>query len=1637
MKITDPTIYSLIRDIRANIVRRYLSLSINRANKPDLSFDPKKIDPVIAQSPDNLVLWQSFRDYFTHLDPTQEHFGNHNLYKAIIDQLKEVELGKNDGLDIPPLLAQLTSGATKAGTEQNDESEQNDSKVDELQFIDISPLKEILLAIDNNQQPIESLLEAEAEIELLHNGLMQANYPLLAVALAEKLDDADADQKFESLVCFTDLYNGLEAGFRPNGEENLTETYRQYYLWEAYQELYEKIEEFIGRFQENPKFFSRKSTTRELESIFALLKTGVAFTLDGGLQSELASRNPSDREWHINFFTRFLSAHSNRSVISEEITEVAQAPLQEESITPPEQSGASLRHPYYLEGRREVTLKEAPDYGEDLVAELKESFQEEVAQEVFPAIEESLQQLTEAPYDNEVILTLRRAFHTLKGSGYMAGFMVVGEIGWQVEEVLNGCRDHKYEFSPAIWHHANDGYEAAKALLADELSHDEGIAHLERIAYQGHYLLTHDGVIEPQERAPIAEAIPTADSAPAAEETTTTTTLPHPYYLIGSLPVELKEAPDYGEDLIAELKESFAEEMSEEVFPTIETALEELFNDAPDFDKEQVDNLRRAFHTIKGSGFMAGHMVAGEMAWQVEELLNACRDHKFEFNDVLLHHSNDAFKGIKGVLSGELSEADGIKELERIAFQAKEIMDHRAQIEPQEMVQSVVQPSISTPILETSPASEIAPEVIEPSFEDHFGSEEVYKERPEENLFSENEQYTLAQYDLTALIKPLEELKEMLPQLRLGSYYDLQDFSRITGVLTNRSPLPSIIKEQQLISALHYNSLMHRAHGISPREQTLELWEKVLNEIEALTEFKGQLREELIDEQVKALKRPIITYGASAIEESDESNEEQELYELFKEEAIEILEITDELINDWRDDGYNEHSELIAEFRRHMHTLKGSARMVDRNDIGQLAHAMESLLDPLYISRFNSDPKQFEVLQRTLDYLPLMLERSTKTLNEEGYSLLSALHLLLGNETPPELDIEGNIEGDQKLTKVTEETSTAAQAELSAIRVSPVRLANISEDVAENMILATQQERTLGQLNTALDELERTISRVNMQTRRIEIEMEAQMLSRHARVAEDDDFDPLELDRFTELQQVTRFISESVSDLYSLRETLQEQVEELSAVSDKQHTLNDYINTALNEIRTVSFLNIIPRLRRLIRQVGKEHDKRVELITEGVDIQVERSIVEQMVAPFEHMIRNSIVHGLEPTEERISANKAPTGKITLEVVKQDAELLIRFSDDGKGIDIEKVRAKAIDMGVIQADQPVEDQELVEMLMLPGMSTATSLSQDAGRGVGLDVFAKAILLLNAKFQIINRPNEGLTFEIRVPFALSTIKSLIVKAGHKHYAIPLNHVVAVDNQQKVDDYEYIHYQGQKYLNYKLSSIYRDISIFTSGSESNLHILLNVNGVRYALEVDEIDSQEEIIMRPLNPQIAATPGLSGASVLSDGEIVYILDVAKVFDSVLTEEGAFNEHEFELLSNEFIREASKEVAPKVLVVDDSITMRRVSSRLVEKLGLRYETAKDGLDAIEKVEIDAPDLIMLDIEMPNMDGFEVLSYLKSHEAYHHIPIIMITSRIGEKHKERALELGASMYCGKPYTEDEMNANIKQLLSHKWDKFDN
>ena len=595
------------------------------------------------------------------------------------------------------------------------------------------------------------------------------------------------------------------------------------------------------------------------------------------------------------------------------------------------------------------------------------------------------------------------------------------------------------------------------------------------------------------------------------------------------------------------------------------------------------------------------------------------------------------------------------------------------------------------------------------------------------------------------------------------------------------------------------------------------------------------------------------------------------------------------------------------------------------------------------------------------------------------------------------------------------------------VRVSATLLEDLVNLAGESSIIRARVEQGISDFGGALEEMETTIERVREQLRQLEIETETRVSSREERSQGPayEEFDPLEMDRYSQLQQLTRSLSESASDMMALKDTLRYRARESETLLLQQARLNTELQEGLMRTRMVPFSRLMPRLRRIVRQVSRDLGKQVEFQAYNAEGELDRNVLERMVPPLEHMLRNAIDHGIESEDLRQNFGKPNIGRIGLKLMREGGDVVIEIADDGAGIDVESVRAKAVERGLMAADAALTDDEVLHFVLAPGFSTAQSLTQISGRGVGMDVVHSEVKQLGGSIEIGSIPGRGTTFTVRLPFTVSVNRALMVMLGDDQYAIPLNTIEGIVLLPSEDlprhhgpqgvpfEYAGVPYQV-RYLGSYLGREY----VARSGQASVPVVLVRSGDQAVAVHVDDVQGSREIVVKSLGPQFAGVGGISGATILGDGSVVIILDLL----SLMRARGPVNNVESRL-------PASGESERLVLVVDDSVTVRKVTTRLLERQGMSVLTAKDGVEAISVLQERLPDVVLLDIEMPRMDGFEVAHQVRRDERLSKLPIVMISSRTGKKHTDRARELGVNRFLGKPFQENELLEVIDELVT--------
>jgi chemosensory pili system protein ChpA (sensor histidine kinase/response regulator) len=590
------------------------------------------------------------------------------------------------------------------------------------------------------------------------------------------------------------------------------------------------------------------------------------------------------------------------------------------------------------------------------------------------------------------------------------------------------------------------------------------------------------------------------------------------------------------------------------------------------------------------------------------------------------------------------------------------------------------------------------------------------------------------------------------------------------------------------------------------------------------------------------------------------------------------------------------------------------------------------------------------------------------------------------------------------------------------------QLLNIS---GEASIARARLEQQLGSFDFNLGELSRTVTRLKEQLRHLEIETEAQILHKHEEEvgSHRSEFDPLELDRYSSIQQYSRALAETANDVASIQQLLENQAKDTQNLLQQQARTITELQNGLMRTRMVPFQRHVQRLARIVRQAAADTGKRAELSVEGASGELDRQVLERMLPPFEHMLRNAVVHGIEKPEERVKRGKPDTGQIVLELHREGAEVMVRLTDDGGGMNLKAIREKGASLGLIGPGQALSDEDAMQLILEPGFSTAGSVTQQAGRGVGMDVVATEIKRLGGALHMESKTGEGTVFTVRLPLTLAISHALVVRVDEEYYALPLPTVEGVLRLSKSEvlahlgrDAAVFDYGGAKYRFQHLASFVGLAPAPLPVQDVTIPVVLVRAGEHSTgLVADELIGSREIVVKSVGPQISSIRGISGATILGDGRIVIILDI-----------GA-------LVRAEWRTRAAAPVAPRergdrrtfAMVVDDSITVRRVTQRLLERNGMRVITARDGLDAVALLQDNVPDVILLDIEMPRMDGYEVAAHVRNDPRLKDVPIIMVTSRVGEKHRARAIELGVDDYLGKPYQEAQLLDAIAPLVERR------
>ncbi|WP_434514884.1 Hpt domain-containing protein [Dechloromonas sp. ARDL1] len=815
------------------------------------------------------------------------------------------------------------------------------------------------------------------------------------------------------------------------------------------------------------------------------------------------------------------------------------------------------------------------------------------------------------------------------------------------------------------------------------------------------------------------------------------------------------------------------------------------------------------------------------------------------------------------------------------------------------------------------------------------------------------------------------------------------------GLARQESPAEQL----QLIDAL--NDIFH------PAPVAEELAEPVSAEI---IQLPGTLSTMPASEPESGGEPEISAAPVAALPQLTDELDEQ-LLPIFLEEAVDLTRDLTTQLRAWRNDpssGVAAHG-----ISRLLHTFKGSARMAGAMNLGEATHMLETRVEEA-MRAGPASPAFIEDIESGCDMLAQAVERLREGPQEPAPVAESSV---LGDPGQDEVLVP---EAKQAAPS-DHEAESDATGQRASLRVRPELIDRLVNEAGELSIARARIEGEMRSLKGSLLELTENVIRLRRQLREIEIQAETQIQAKVAHTPGGElEFDPLELDRFTRFQELTRFMAESVNDVATVQQSLLKNLDDANAAILAQSRLNRSLQQELMGVRMLPFASQTERLYRIVRQTAKEMGKRANLDIVGGQVDIDRSVLDKMLAPLEHMLRNAVAHGIEDREQRIAAGKPEVGEITVKLAQEGNEIILAMSDDGKGLDAERIRARAEAMGLLQPGQVADEAVLYDFIFQPGFSTAAELTQLAGRGVGMDVVKTEVSELGGRIEIVSEAGKGTTFRLYLPLTLAVTQTLLIRAGSHLYAVPSTMIEQVMEMKEkgltsIREQGEVNWQGHRYPFHYLPHLLGNAEAMPEAHRQYWVLLLRSGTQRVSVLVDELKGNQEVVVKNIGAQLARVVGIAGATVLGDGRVVLILNPVALSSRtpVVSVQAAIP------VAPEPAA-AELENLPTVMVVDDSLTVRKITSRLLMREGYQVILAKDGVDALEQLIDVMPDVILSDIEMPRMDGFDLVRNVRADERLRKLPIIMITSRTADKHRNYALEIGANHYLGKPYDEDEL-----------------
>jgi chemosensory pili system protein ChpA (sensor histidine kinase/response regulator) len=1030
-------------------------------------------------------------------------------------------------------------------------------------------------------------------------------------------------------------------------------------------------------------------------------------------------------------------------------------------------------------------------------------------------------------------------------------------------------------------------------------------------------------------------------------------------------------------------------------------------------DNKALVEVRRSFHTLKGSGRTVGLSALGEVAGKVETFLNGVLDKKTNLNTPQVHaieQVSAAFADWATTLRANnevaVHQLAWIARIESFTKADEESVAPTEKLEERILIGGTIEISRALyDIFINESMQNIT--ILE---QDVIKLAEGKAKHPA--VAARHATHKLASNALAAQFKQMGNLSRALENWldEINTIWSEKHLDLYTSTVKTLSQMWQKISEQRSPRAANaLIKVLNEAtqQAIQNKELTVSFTEPTYQEEDAAA-VETVATEVYVPVELEAEDAPaemevkLVTSGKAFSKDNrlEVSQVDQELLAMFIEEAREILpEIGSELRAWQTNPKQTEHPDAL---QRALHTLKGSARMAGQAALGDAVHELEDQV--VRSLKRKSDEPEFETMFVELDQISAYFDEAIGATPED-----------IINQVP-----------------VVDAAPAARATDRKAqyLRMRADTLDRLINEAGEISIIRSRMDRELTGFKQSSNDLTDSLTRLRTYLRELEIEAETQLQSRMSILQEaNETFDPLEFDRFTRLQELTRMIAESVNDVATIQGGLLANLNHTEAALQQQSRMNRDLQQNLLGVRMLPFKQMSDRLQRVVRQTAREMKKKVDLVIDGESTDIDRSLLDKLGAPIEHLLRNAVAHGIETATERRNTGKSSSGTVTLKVRQENDEIQITVSDDGAGINLLRVKEKAIKNKLIEPNTEVSEQVLMSIIFESGFSTADKVSQISGRGVGLDVVRNDISALGGRVELSSEFGKGTTFNINLPVTLSVAQVLVVRSGASYYALPvgiIEQAQKIKRQDLIAAYaaEEIIWSEKHYPIHYLANLVDHQEHLPDYHSYNSVLLLRVGSFNIALHVDEVIGNEEAVMKPIGAQLARVPGIVGATVTGDGSVMLIINPVQLVARAVLTVGTVTSAATPI---------TEQVATKyrVMVVDDSLTMRKVLSRTLEREGFEVIVAKDGIDAMQVLLEITPDAILTDIEMPRMDGFALARNIRDDARTAATPLIMISSRTADKHQNLAKEIGVNAFFGKPVQDEELIGKLMELLSNK------